>query len=159
MKMNKIFMTTALCLGLHTGLATAQSTQVTGLPIGVNDSAVKVKELLQTSLTPEPASYVNSPTKTELHIKTKGIWVFFDKDDRAISIRLDPPFSGNVGGVKIGDTRDKLINALGKPAKIVKSETKPTNKSEPYEYYFDDITTMKFLFDRDDEIETIFLIR
>jgi hypothetical protein len=34
-----------------------------------------------------------------------GIWYFFDERDRLDRVRLDPPFGGLFGGIKIGDSR------------------------------------------------------
>ncbi len=43
---------------------------------------------------------------------------FFDKPDlRLGSIRADPPFAGQILGVRIGDSRSHLISALGNPSK------------------------------------------
>ncbi len=141
------------------GIAIAQDKKIEGLPVSLGDSIEKVKSALETTLEPEESrSAVQRNTKA-LRLKTRGIWVFFDQDGRAYNIRLDAPFAGNVGGVQIGNSRALLVEKLGKPAKVLKDMVMGLNKFEPYLYYIDDRTTVRFDFDRDGEIETMFVLK
>ena len=129
---------------------------VTDLPIKLGDPIDDVKRALGTSLDPEqidqPIPTPTLPKKKQLRLKTKGIWVFFEKD-RVTSYRVDAPFRGGVGGVHVGDDVVTLTKALGNPVKTGTFGTKTT-----YTYYFDDITTTTFILNND-EVETIFFIK
>ena len=145
---------------LYAAVAAAQQRAIEGLPIKLGDSIETVKAALGTALEPEAYRSAAQRNARTLRLKTKGIWVFFDQDGRAYNIRLDAPFDGNVGGVKIGQTRAALVEKLGKPAKVVKGVVLAgLTQYEPYLYYIDDLTTVRFDFDRDGEIEVIYIIK
>lgn len=127
---------------------------VTDLPIKLGDSVEDVKRALGTALDPEQMdqSIPNLPKKKQLRLKTKGIWVFFEKD-RVTTYRVDAPFKGSVGGVHIGDDVVTLTKMLGNPVKTGTFGTKTT-----YTYYFDDVTTTDFVL-INDVVETVFFIK
>src|SRR5262245_35407393 len=143
-----------LCFG--TTLAAAQYL-IEGLPIKVGDTYEEVKAAYQTNLKPEPTS---TPGSTGLRLRTKGVWFFFNTDGAIYTIRLDAPFPGNIGGVKIGDPVDVMTSKLGNP---VKTETGPIIGGSPiftkYIYYPDDVTTASFQISKDKKIETVFLTK
>jgi hypothetical protein len=152
----KYFLMIAVAV-LATGAFGAQGKGIEGLPIKVGDSMEQVRAALGTAMKPESSkSNPDSGTK-ELRLKTKGIWVFFDREGRTYSIRLDPPFAGNVDGVKIGHPRALLVEKLGQPVKVLKGPAMMDSK--PYLYYIDDLTTVRFDFDQDDKISTIFILK
>ena len=122
------------------------------IPIKLGDTIQDVQKAFATSLVPEP---LNSPEptmvkRTQLRLKTKGIWVFFEKGT-VYTFRVDPPFSGSISGIVLGDTYSKLQSLLGSP---IRQQT--IGLTTAYTYYFDDVTTTRFIINRDDEIETIF---
>ena len=147
---------------LTTNTASAQSNKISGLPIRLGDSIEKVKAEIGTDIEPEEvqettsrfATSTQKEKKQQLRLKTKGIWVFFDKSGRVYTIRLEAPFAGNVDGVEIGKSRAFLVEKMGKPVKILKQ---PFAFNEPYIYYTDDITTVRFAFDNDDVIDVIYI--
>lgn len=149
----------AVFLGLFSGLAISQTAQIVGLPVKLGDPVETVKSALQTSLDPDESSSATYTNSKALRLKTKGIWVFFDRENRVRSIRLDAPFSGNVGGIKIGESLALLEKTLGKPAKVMKTEFAIRGRNDPYIYYIDDVTTVRFDFDRDGLIETISVLK
>ena len=137
-------------------VAYGSTVKIEGLPnIKLGDSVEEVQKELDTKLEAEKQESLSPiPSKrTQLHLKTKGIWVFFDKD-KVYEIRVDKPFPGNVGGVKLGDSSSKIEKTLG-PA--IKRDTWGIYTT--YTYYFDDVTTTRFAVNRDDEIETIFFLK
>lgn len=140
---------------LATG-AFAQGKRIEGLPIKLGDSVEAVRAALGTTLEPDPAKSALPSGAKQLRLKTKGIWVFFDSNDRTYTIRLDAPFAGNVAGVKIGDPRAFLVKSLGEPPKVVKL---PGKGPAPYLYYLDDTTTVRFDFDQDDKISSIYIFK
>lgn len=146
----------ALFLGLAAA-ASAAGVSFEGVPIKIGDTVEQVQKALGTDMAPEVVdNAVSSPLsrkKTQIRLKSKGIWVFFDKG-AVYTIRLDPPFSGNIGGVKLHEPAEKITRTFGPP---VKTDTFGIN--ETYTYYFDDITTTRFVIDRDGELETIFLVK
>ena len=157
--MKKILLTTVLFMGLYTGSALSQPVSVVGLPIKFDDSIEVVKTTLRTTMEPEEATSAGQRNTKQLRLKTKGIWVFFDKTGHVMNIRLDAPFAGNIGGVRIGDSIVLLEKTLGKPAKLLKMGIQLPDRNDPYLYYIGDITTARFDFDRDGQIETIFLFK
>ncbi len=44
-----------------------------------------------------------------------GVWFFFNVLDYVRTIGLDPPFSGEIYGLKLGDTASMLVAKLGPP--------------------------------------------
>jgi len=156
MKLASVFVPIAILVS--TVVVQAATINIEGLPIKIGDSVENVQKALGTDLEPEKRESPITPpirpnTKTELRLKTKGIWVFFEKG-KVYTIRLDKPFSGNVGGVKPGDPSSKIEKTFGPPIKRGTFGNLLT-----YTYYFDDLTTTRFDVNPDDEIETIFLIK
>ncbi|CAJ0813507.1 MULTISPECIES: hypothetical protein [Ralstonia] len=141
-----------LLLACH--VTTFAAPVVTDLPVKLGDSVDDVKRALGTSLDPEQMDQLapNLPKKKQLRLKTKGIWVFFEKD-RVTTYRVDAPFKGSVGGVHVGDDVVTLTKVLGNPVKTGMFGNKTT-----YTYYFDDVTTTDFVLSND-VIETIFFIK
>jgi hypothetical protein len=137
--------------------ASAATANIEGLSIRIGDTSDKVKEVYQTDLEPEPSESVVNRGTTALRLKTKGVWFFFTREGKIYTIRLDAPFAGKVGGIKIGDTVTQMIKVLGRPAKTPKQISPLQPRS--YIYYLDDVTTANFQANTDDEIETVFLIK
>lgn len=139
--------------------AVAQAVNIEGLPVKIGDTVENVQHALNTSLEPEKKedstaiASMKPSHKSELRLKTKGIWVFFEKG-KVYTIRVDKPFAGNVGGVKLGDPASKVEKLLGPP---VKRGT--FGKHQTYTYYFDDITTTRIDVNQEDEVETFFFIK
>jgi hypothetical protein len=133
------------------------SVSMQGMPdVHLGDDVEAVQKSLNTTMEPEemesatpPNSFL--PKKTQLRLKTRGVWVFFTKG-KVTSIRLDVPFAGNIGGIKLGDSSSKIQRVLGAPIKQI-AWANLTN----YMYYLDDVTTVRFAVNRDDQLETIFL--
>lgn len=144
------------CSVSHGALAAAPT--ITDLPVKLGDSVEDVKRALGTTLEPEPMESAvpnmpGRPKKFQLRLKTRGIWVFFEKD-RVVTYRIDAPFRGTVGGVKIGDDISKLRKLLGEPVKVNNFAGRTR-----YTYYFDDETTTNIVMSDDDAVETIFFIK
>jgi hypothetical protein len=136
-------------------VARADAVEIVGLPIRVGNTVEEVQKALNTAMEPEEMSGP-SPIpvkKTQLRIKTKGMWVFFEKG-KVYAIRIDPPFSGSVGGVKLGDPGSRIAKTFGKPIKEAKF-----GMANTYTYYFDDITTTKFVVNSDDVVESVFFVK
>ena len=110
------------------------------LDVGVklDDSVAAVQSSLHTDLQPEP---MGDPFGTTMiHLRSKGIWVFFGKASRVSTIRLDRPYSGDVMGIKIGDRITSLISKLGAP---IRQETVFSDK-DTYVYAPDDTEYVQF---------------
>jgi hypothetical protein len=135
-------------------LASAQ--RIEGLPIKPGDTVEAVQAALQTDLKPVESQSATRRGVTALRLQDRGIWVFFDNKGVAYVIRLDAPFAGDVGGVKIGSTRDFLIETLGQPGRIV--QVTAPGEPEPYIYYLGE-RTARFNFDRSGVIETMLIVK
>jgi len=158
--MRRLYAFSIVAIFMLTTLAWAESVKIKGMPVKIGDTVEDVQKALNTKLEPEK-SISNMPSspfdankkKTELHLKTKGIWIFFEKG-KVYTVRMDKPFSGSIGGVKIGDPSDKIEKTLG-PA---------VNKGkfgfyDTFTYYFDDQTTTRFDVNQDDEIQSILFMK
>lgn len=145
--------TAASAVGLF--VSTVSFAQVSDLPVKLGDSVESVQASLRTDAKPEPSQSAVTQGATALRLRTRGIWVFFDKEGKTYLIRLDAPFVGNIRGVKIGSTNAFLTEKLGPPAKTIKGSFAIPGQIEPVIYYLDDNTTTRFNFDRDGQIETI----
>jgi hypothetical protein len=154
MRLLKSFMMLSLLTALTSSYA--QASDIHGMPIRPGDTVEKVREAYQTKLDPE--SYDDSTNvagRTQLRLKTKGVWFFFGKDGKIYTVRLDAPFAGSVNGVKIGDTPERMRQVLGKPIKTMKPFSDAT-EPDAFIYYLDDEMTANFHVE-DGHIETVFL--
>jgi hypothetical protein len=96
--------------------------QAGGLSVAFGSTVLQVQSALGTSEPPRPSQSFNIASgkledqgETQLRVALSGIWVFFDREGRARTIRLEAPFAGNIGGVRIGDSRATLVARLGEP--------------------------------------------
>jgi len=134
--------------------AHAAGMPIEGLPIKIGDTVDDLQKVFGAKLEPQPVKSTSPIQRTAIRLKTKGIWAFFEKG-KIVTLRVDPPFSGAILGVKLGDPLSRLQKTLG-PA--VKQGTFGT--LDTYMYYFDDLTTTRFDVNREDgEIKTIYFIR
>jgi hypothetical protein len=146
----------SLFISVSFGAVAAQAAaNIEGMPLHAGDTAEKVREVYKTEKQPEPYKSATEENTTQLRLKTRGVWFFFDMDGKIYTIRLDAPFAGAINGVKIGDTREKMFEVLGQPIRTLK----PLTEAGPYSYiyYLDDDTTANFTADADGKIETVFL--
>jgi len=151
-----IFAFAALAFSALVAAQQPQGTVIEGLPIGLGDSIEKVRAALGTDQQPiDSKSAVRKNTK-QLRLTAMGIWVFFDQDGKVYNIRLDAPFAGSIGGVRIGDSWSTLVERLGKPARVLEIPGK--SGQQPYLYHLDDRTSVRFDFNLDGEVETVFIV-
>jgi hypothetical protein len=163
-----------LLAAAHAGSFNIGTVKIEGLPeVRLGDSVEAVQKAFNTTLQPEETETMSLPMppgpprpfatnqqlgqgqKTQLHLKTRGVWFFFNKG-KVYSIRLDAPFNGSVGGLKLGDPGSKVESLLGSP---VKHDGRAGGLLNTYIYYFDDATTARIMVNRDDQVETIFFAK
>ena len=155
----------ALCAGIvFSGVARAQLSPLQNLGFKLGDDVQTVQKALKTTMDVEPEarnpalpSFATDPNKgkTTLHLRSRGIWVFFNPAGRAETIRMDAPYPGDVLGIKIGDKLDKITSTLGKPVK------KPGFMPPGHDgliYVLDDAAYVRFDV-TDDGVETMLIIR
>jgi hypothetical protein len=53
------------------------------------------------------------------HLPELGFWVFFNESGIVYSIRFEAPFPDSIEGVLIGDSKDQVIGAIGKPQRLL----------------------------------------
>ncbi|MDR3409700.1 MAG: hypothetical protein P4L87_01950 [Formivibrio sp.] len=58
-----------------------------------------------------------APTQS-LRLADLGVWFFLTPENVIYNIRLDPPFSGTVAGIHLGDSREQVITILGPPTQL-----------------------------------------
>jgi hypothetical protein len=128
----------------------------------LNDDIAAVKEKLKTNLDPEPVprnpilpatAFDVNKGRTFLHLRTKGIWAFFDKEGKADAFRFDAPFDGSLRGVKISDSEKILLATMGKP---ISKPSPAFGTMTAYKYVWDDSAYLTFDLN-DDGVQYIFI--
>jgi hypothetical protein len=79
--------------------------------------------------------------KTVLHLRTKGIWAFFNPNGTVEIILLGAPFFGDVHGIKLGDDAKKVTTRLGNP---IKKPYPAFVTMSSYQYAIDDSAYVAF---------------
>ena len=160
MRGKAITVITAACAILLTASAMAQVTKVPGLSIKIGDEVSAVKAALHTNIEPEPlenslpVGFGINPNagKTILHLRSKGISVFFKKEI-VESVKFDAPFADSIAGIKLGDSEKALRSVFGKPLKT------PTvfGTNQSFLYVLDDAAYIRFDLNETDGVQTIYI--
>jgi hypothetical protein len=135
----------------------------TGLNFKLGDDVATVKAALGASGEPEPmarntalpANMDPNRGKTFFHLRTKGVWAFFNAQGTLETIRLDAPYAGKVRGIGLGDSAAKLKATLGPP---IKKPFAAFITMERYQYVLDDSAYVSFD-TNDDGVQNIFINR
>ena len=137
------------------GCAVISESRVDHLPIALDDSLETVVAAFDTSIKPTPFSSNYIKEGSQLHLRRRGIRVFFDADERAIIIRLDAPFHDGIDGIRIADRLAKLLELKGEPLR------EPWSFNGNLAYVFDHSSGSKVRYDVTPagKVETIYLIR
>lgn len=144
--------------------AFSEQGEVAGLKFKLGDDINTVKTALHTELNPEPMernaalphnAFDINKGKTVLHLRSKGIWVFFNPAGKTETIRLDAPFANSVLGISLGDSVDKITSSLGKP---IKKPFSAFMTMQAYQYAPDDYQYVTF-YVNDDGVQYIFFTK
>ena len=121
-------------------------------PIRIGDEVSEVQAALKTNTLPQPMPEQGAlqRTKTFIHLRDQGVWVFFNQIDVVETIGFDAPFAGTFSGIKIGDSLDKVTAALGQP---LKTPWASSAGEQAYLYPVDSITVLHL--DIDDATRTV----
>ena len=84
-------------------------------PIKIGDSISKVKEYFDISYDIIKEGDDATHGMWYYHFEEKGIWYFFDTAYNVRTIRYEAPFKGEVDGIMIGDSSQKVRNLKGEP--------------------------------------------
>jgi hypothetical protein len=124
----------------------AAGTQVPGVQVALGDSFDKVSAAYpsgrRTNVSDKPAWWAQSD----------GLYFFFTGDKVLEKIRLDPPYSGSVHGVKLGDSFDEVRKKLGEP---LRSWDFGTDKANLYPF---GKTNVRFDVNPDGKVGTMFVM-
>jgi hypothetical protein len=105
-----------IALGQSAGFAGTDSAFFRACSFAKDDPVAAVKVFYGIHVDPKrlttPAP--NGP-RYEYRFSQFGVGVFFDAALHVDGIRLDPPFAGNVGGIAIGDSEDRVRRIKGEP--------------------------------------------
>lgn len=142
--------------------AFAQQVPVEGISFKLGDDVQVVKNALKTDLDPEPmentspAPFANlSAGKTTLFLRTKGIRVNFNKAGIVEMIKFEPPFSGSINGIKLGDTEKKVRDLKGKPIKTPWQ----FGMLQAFMYVLDDTAYIRFDINENEGVQAIFIMK
>lgn len=84
------------------------------LSIQRGDSLTTVQRALALTVLPTPIPECDGEGYF-YHLPELGFWVFFDKAYHVYSIRFNSPYAYAIEGIKIGDTKEDVVNMRGKP--------------------------------------------
>jgi hypothetical protein len=140
----------------------AQQTPVAGISFKLGDDVQTVKNALKTDLDPEPmASTSPSPFtnlnagKSSLFLRTKGIRVNFNKAGIVEMIKFEPPFTGSINGIKLGDTEKKVRDLKGKPIK----NPWQFGAAQAFLYALDDTAYIRIDINENEGVQGIFIMK
>ena len=128
--------------------AFAQDVKQTDLPVNLGDSISAVRTATNGDIETQTNGVVF------IHLKSQGIWVFFNQQKIANSIRFNAPYSGYVVGVKVGDSAKSLQIVMGNPMKAPWSFRDNT----AYLYALNASANVRFDVNSAGQVETIFLM-
>jgi hypothetical protein len=136
---------------------TTQPLHSNGPPIhlGIGDSASSVRRALHTSQSPVPTDD-SSEYASALRLRDRGIWVYFDKANRAQQYRFDAPFVGDIDGDKIGAWIGAVHYRLGRPARSIPGLSPSQSDIEVFRTVAG--ATIRYDFDKGGAVQTIRLL-
>ncbi len=136
----------AVALPSASSTGNTAGTQVPGVQVALGDSLDKVSAAYpsgrQTTVSDKPAWWAQSD----------GLYFFFTGDKVLENIRLDPPYSGTIHGVRLGDSFDEVKKKLGEP---LRSWDFGTDKANLYQF---GNTNVRFDVNPDGKVGTIFVM-
>lgn len=124
----------------------------TGFPVKLGDSVAAVQAALGTNATPHKVESATREKSTALRLPERGLMVFFDGDNTVRTLRLEAPYSGEVRGIKLGSSRQAVLDTLGEPTRVF--ESLPMEHSLLYRT---NAGTMRFDLDRAGKVKLIFV--
>jgi hypothetical protein len=136
----------AVALPSESSTGDTAGAQVPGVQVALGDSFDKVSAAYpsgrQTTVSDKPAWWAQSD----------GLYFFFTGDKVLENIRLDPPYSGSIHGVRLGDSFDEVKKKLGEP---LRSWDFGTDKANLYQF---GSTNVRFDVNPDGKVGTIFVM-
>ncbi|HEX2585751.1 MAG TPA: hypothetical protein VHL14_11495, partial [Steroidobacteraceae bacterium] len=90
--------------------------RVDDLNISIGDSIETVQSELHTNMVPEQSQSATVDGASSIRLRDRGIWIFFDKQGKVYTIRVDRPYSDSIDKIAIGDSQMDVLNILGRPA-------------------------------------------
>lgn len=140
--------------------ALGQQTPVDGIAFKLGDDVQTVKNALKTNFDPEPIESTAPPNfpnmnagKTTLFLRTKGIRVNFNKAGMVELIKFEPPFTGAINGIKLGDSEKKVRDLKGKPVKTPWQ----FGAAQAFLYVLDDAAYVRFDITESEGVQSIFI--
>jgi hypothetical protein len=124
--------------------------------LGIGDSVATVQHALHTSKAPVPMHGSDPSAVSELHLRDRGLWVLFDKANRAQQYRFEAPFGGDIDGARIGAWVGDVRGRLGRAVRSIPS-TSPA-EGDINVYHIDSGVTIRCDFDKNNSVQTIRLL-
>jgi hypothetical protein len=85
-----------------------------GLAVNLGDTYDDIKRVYGTTKNPQTCEGCTDHPKV-LRLDDRGLWFFFDAAGKINLIRFDPPWTGSVQGIRLGDPTSKIERLLGTP--------------------------------------------
>ena len=127
---------------------------ITAIPVQLGDSVAAVQAALGTTASPQRSESATRDTSTSLRLPERGLMVFFGADNVVQTLRFDAPYAGEVRGIKLGSTRQTVLESLGEPTRIF--ETLPMR---PSLLYRSSAGTVRYDLDLHGKVQTIFVFK
>jgi hypothetical protein len=137
---------------LHEQCATAATPD---LEISIGDTLEQARHALDTDF-PLVAANNSTPGSQALLQLNRGLAVFFDTSNKVYRIQLTAPYASTLCGVKLGEARQDILNALGSPTKTQPNAAFPDRTG--YIYTCDSRMSARFDFSADDRLNGIFIL-
>lgn len=132
--------------------AWAQQPKLVDLPFTLGDSINTVRSATNGDV--EAMTKSGGEVVPFIHLKDRGIWIFFSQQKTVESIRLNSPYSGYVAGVKVGETEQALQTIMGNPVKT----PWVFGKSKAYLYELSPEANARYDVSTDGKVENIFVM-
>jgi len=107
-------------------LSAAQAFAQQACPLHQGDSVDAVKRYFNVDSPPQPMKTVTpGGSAYQYHFADRVVWVFFDENQRLTVLRFERPYSGKIGGIAVGDSREQVRRALGEPHRTIEGPKGP----------------------------------
>ncbi|WP_395678705.1 hypothetical protein [Inquilinus sp.] len=129
---------------------------IDGVPVAPGDSVAQAQQAFRTSELPRPYTSAGNQKRFALY-PADGFSLFLTPAGEIDTIRLDKPFAGSIGGVRIGDSLRTLKRLMGE------TKTKPFSGnpqgSLAYLYTLPNGVTARFDATEERGVEVVFLFK
>jgi hypothetical protein len=109
----------AIFIVINSSPSSAQQKPLPDVGVKLSDDIATVRKFYKIDYAPEPYGSDLKDSKSESKsfytLRTRGLTVFFSTRGKVERIRLEPPYSGSVNGIALGDSAGRILSLHGTP--------------------------------------------